>query len=206
MFLKLSSATLLFLAAHLIDVGGAPADTIECKLQASTSCFLSNGAYNSCCATNNGNLSDGVCTLLPCLEIESGQSIRVGCLFYNIRKACDQVAAFTIFVAALPDICWADDTSTMEPPPPMSTGTYASWRPRRRGNSRCPTPQRSSPGVSRLPIFGDDNATTANITTTPAPAPWYDEGLANAEGCLCSILANNNHRRLERHQEIVEGV
>jgi hypothetical protein len=110
MFFKLFSTILLSLAAP-------SADAAERSLQASLACFALNGTVASCCP-DGANAYDGVCTLVSCLEFQSGLSIRDGCSCYDIAKACDQVVALATLVASLPDMCdsvgecCADDGTT----------------------------------------------------------------------------------------------
>jgi hypothetical protein len=120
MLLKLFSATLLSLAAPIVASGGASADAAERSLQASLSCFALNGTVASCCSAGPVP-NDGVCTLLTCLEFQSGLSIRDGCSCYDIETACDLVAVLVAHVPYLetfPDMCdltgecCADDGTT----------------------------------------------------------------------------------------------
>jgi hypothetical protein len=101
MLLKLSSAIILLsLEVPVIVAGGAYVDAAERSLQASLACLALNGDVAACC-TEGADPDDGVCTVLSCLDITNGLSIRDGCSCRDIEAACDQVAVATF----APDMC-----------------------------------------------------------------------------------------------------
>ena len=169
MLCKLSSAILLSLGAPKIVAGGASADTAKRSLQASVSCLANEGTYASCCPTQGVDPNDGVCTLLSCLEIESGLSIRDGCSCYDIEKACDQLALFALVVAALPDMCDMVGECCVDD---GTTTTNVDWdfcmaEGQEAGKFTLPDFASLVPGG--LPDFDDDDATTTKVPTTLAP-------------------------------------
>jgi hypothetical protein len=166
---KLSSAILLYLAATTIIAVGASADTAERTLQASASCLANNGTYASCCPAGGVDPNDGLCTLLSCLEIESGLTIRDGCSCYDIAKACDQLSLFATVVAALPDMCDMVGECCVDD---GATTTNVDWdfcmaEAQEAGKFTLPDVASLVPGG--LPVFGDDDAATATAPTTSAP-------------------------------------
>ena len=168
MLFKLSSAIILSLGAPEIVAGGASADTAKRSLQASVSCLANDGTYASCCPTQGVDPNDGVCTLLSCLEIDSGL-IRDGCSCYDIEKACDQLALFALVVAALPDMCDMVGECCVDD---GTTTTNVEWdfcmaEAQEAGKFTLPDVASLVPGG--LPVFGDDDAATATAPTTSAP-------------------------------------
>ena len=162
MFLKFSSVTLLSLAAPLIVAGGASGATAKRSLQASVSCLANNGTYASCCPVEGVDPNDGVCTLLSCLEMESGLSIRDGCSCREIEKACDQLAVFATGFAALPDMCDMAGECCVDD---GTTTTNVDWdfcmaEAQEAGNFTLPD----------LWFINDDVVTTTSVPITPAPA------------------------------------
>jgi len=80
MYLKLSSAIILSLAAPIIVAIDVPV--------ASLMCLALDGTVASCC-TEDAFTYDGVCAILSCLD---GLSIRDGCSCYDIETACELLA------------------------------------------------------------------------------------------------------------------
>ncbi len=78
------------------------------RLQGSVPCFASGvGNFATCCPGANATgpyPTDGVCTLLSCLEIDD-LSLRDDCSCYDIVVACDQVSIFAAFVDQIPGMC-----------------------------------------------------------------------------------------------------
>jgi hypothetical protein len=109
-----------------------------------------------------------VCTLLSCLEIDSGL-IRDGCSCYDIEKACDQLALFALVVAALPDMCDMVGECCVDD---GTTTTNVEWdfcmaEAQEAGKFTLPDFASLIPGG--LPDFDDDDATTTKVPTTLAP-------------------------------------
>ena len=88
MFLKLSSAIFLHLAAPIIVAVDVPV--------ASLTCLALGGRVASCC-TEGTIPNDGVCAILSCLD---GLSIRDGCSCYDIETGCEQLAGIVTDIIA----------------------------------------------------------------------------------------------------------
>ena len=120
MLLLKSRTNLVSLAPLLVaarcDASASVADATEDatdghrSLQGAAAC-LATSAFAACCpASTATDGSDGVCTLLYCLRLETGaMSMRESCNCKQIETACGQVSLFSFAVPNLGDMCDAVD-------------------------------------------------------------------------------------------------
>jgi len=81
------------------------------SLQGAAACLATGSAFAACCpASTATDGSDGICTLLYCLRLETGaMSMRESCNCGQLETACGQVSLFSFAVPNLGGACGAVD-------------------------------------------------------------------------------------------------